>query len=186
MAIVDYWAEAPRRRQQMTLFAPKLDDHIGPDHPVRLFDELLGSMDWSAWEAEYHGRRGQPPIHPRVLAGAILYGLSRRLRSTRELQDACVHRLDFIWLVEGRQIDYSTFAKFRTRFGQPLKELFRAIGRVALNLGLIRLCEVAFDGTRIKANNSRYNTGTAASRRRMPLGAQSAAGLRPLKCGAGD
>jgi transposase len=125
----------------MTLFAPKLDDHIGPDHPVRLFDELLGSMDWSAWEAEYHGRRGQPPIHPRVLAGAILYGLSRRLRSTRELQDACVHRLDFIWLVEGRQIDYSTFAKFRTRFGQPLKELFRAIGRVALNLGLIRLCE---------------------------------------------
>jgi hypothetical protein len=44
-----------------------------------------------------------------------------------------------------------------------LKDLFRQIGRVAMNMGLIRLCEVAFDGTRVKANNSRYNTRTAKS-----------------------
>jgi hypothetical protein len=85
MAIVDYWAEAPRRRQQMTLFAPKLDDHIGPDHPVRLFDELLGSMDWSAWEAEYDGRRGQPPsqmheLRHNVHSPDALQVVYRRLR----------------------------------------------------------------------------------------------------------
>jgi transposase len=163
MASVDYWAEAPMCRQQTALFAPTLDAMIGDDHPVRLVDEVLRLVDWSSWEAEYDGRRGQPPIHPRVLAGVILFGLARGLRSTRQLEDACCHRLDFIWLAEGRQIDYSTFAKFRTRFGQPLKDLFRQVGRVAMKLGLIRLCEVAFDGTRVKANNSRYNTRTAAT-----------------------
>ena len=50
--------------------------------------------------------------------------------------------------MEGRHIDHSTFAKFRTRFHQPLKELFKQIGRLAMALGLIRLGEVGFDPRR--------------------------------------
>ena len=163
MASVDYWAAAPMQRQQMTLFAPTLDGMIAADDPVRLVDEVLAGLDWSAWEAEYDGTRGQPPIHPRFVAAAILYGLSRGIRSTRKLEEACCYRLDFLWLVEGRRIDFTTFAKFRTRFGKQLKDVFRQLGRIALTLGLIRLGEVAFDGTRVKANNSRYHTRTAAT-----------------------
>jgi transposase len=159
----DYWAEAPMQRQQMLLFSPTLDDMIGADDPVRLFDEVLARLDWSAWEAQYDGKRGQPPIHPRIVAAAILYGLCRGIRSTRKLQEACWYRVDFKWLVECRPIDYTTFAKFRTRFGKPLKDVFRQVCRVAIRLGLVRLGEVAFDGTRVKANNSRYNTRTAKS-----------------------
>lgn len=161
MASVDYWSEAPMSRQQMALFAPTLDAMISPDDPVRLFDEVLSRLDWSAWEAEYDGTRGQPPIHPRYVAAAILYGLCRRIRSTRKLEEACCYRLDFMWLVEGRRIDYSTFAKFRTRFGEQLKDLFRQVCKIAMTLGLVRLGDVAFDATRVKANNSRYNTLTA-------------------------
>ena len=148
-------------RQQMALFAPTLDAMIGEEDPVRLFDEVLASVDWSAWEAEYHGRLGQPPIHPRHVAAAILYGLCRGIRSSRRLEEACCYRLDFLWLLEGRRIDHSTFSKFRTKFRKPLKELFKQVGRIAMTLGLIRLGEVAFDGTRVKANNSRYATRTA-------------------------
>jgi len=163
MASVDYWAAAPMQRQQMALFAPTLDEMIAADDPVRLVDEVLAGLDWSAWEAEYDGTRGQPPIHPRFVAAAILYGLSRGIRSTRKLEEACCYRLDFLWLVEGRRIDFTTFAKFRTRFGKQLKDVFRQLGRIAMTLGLVRLGEVAFDGTRVKANNSRYNTRTAAT-----------------------
>jgi transposase len=163
MASQDYWAEAPMQRQQMALFAPTLDAMISPDDPVRLVDEVLARLDWSAWVAEYDRTRGQPPIHPRILAAVLLYGLCRGIRSTRKLQEACCYRLDFLWLVEGRQIDYTTFAKFRTRFGAHLKDTFRQVCRVAMHLGLVRLGEVAFDGTRVKSNNSRYNTRTAKS-----------------------
>src|ERR1700720_1567823 len=163
MASQDYWAEAPMQRQQMALVAPTLDAMISPDDPVRLVDEVLARLDWSAWVAEYDRTRGQPPIHPRILAAVLLYGLCRGIRSTRKLQEACFYRLDFLWLVEGRQIDYTTFAKFRTRFGAHLKDTFRQVCRVAMHLGLVRLGEVAFDGTRVKSNNSRYNTRTAKS-----------------------
>ncbi len=161
MATQDYWAEAPMNRQQTMLFGPTLDSTIGEDDPVRLFDEVLGGLEWSSWEAQYDGTRGQPPIHPRFMAGALLYGLCRGIRSSRKLEEACRYRLDFMWLVEGRKIDHTTLAKFRTKFAEPLKDLFKQIGRVAMSMGLIRLCEVAFDGTRVKANNSRSNCRTA-------------------------
>ena len=32
--------------------------------------------------------RRVPPIHPRVLAGVLLYGLLRRIRSSRALEEA--------------------------------------------------------------------------------------------------
>ena len=122
----------------------------------------MDGIDWSPWEAEYkRSGLGQPAIHPRCIAAAILYGLYRGIRSSRRLEEACCYRFDFMWLVENRRIDHTTFAKFRTKFHAPLKDLFRQIGRTAMNLGLIRLCEVAFDGMRVKANNSRYKTRTA-------------------------
>mgnify|MGYP001821417344 FL=1 len=137
MATMDYWADAPISREQMVLFAPTLDSMISEDDPVRLVDEILAGIDWSSWEAKYNGKRGQPPIHPRYVAAGILYGMYRGIRSSRKLEEACCYRFDFLWLVEGRQIDHTTFAKFRTRFLAPLKDLFKQIGQVAMSLGLI-------------------------------------------------
>lgn len=163
MATHEYWADSPidRRETPLGRWFPTLDAIIAPNDPVRLVDEVLQAVDWSDWEAEYPRQKGQPPIHPKHVAAAMLYGMYRGIRSSRKLEEACNYRFDFIWLVEGRHIDHTTFAKFRTRFRQPLKELFRQIGRIAMALGLIRLGEVGFDATRIKANNSRFATRTA-------------------------
>lgn len=158
---MEYWAKPGLDRQQALLFCPTLDESISAEHPVRLLDEILRERDWSAWTQQYNGHHGQPPIPPWVMAGIILYGLMRRIRSSRQLEYACRHNIDFMWLAEGRTIDHDTICKFRTRFPKELKELFRQIGRVAMTLGLIRLLEVAFDGTRVKANANRHHTWTA-------------------------
>jgi transposase len=158
---MDYWAKPTLDRHQTVLFSPTLDDSVGNDHPVRLLDEMLNGLDWSAWEAEYDGQKGQPPIPPWVMAGVILYGLMRGIRSSRMLEYLCGNNVDFMWLAEGRIIDHTTLCKFRTRFRGPLKDLFRQLGKLSLRMGLIRLVEVAFDGTRVKANASRLRTWTA-------------------------
>ncbi|HUX01714.1 MAG TPA: IS1182 family transposase [Phycisphaerae bacterium] len=157
------WATSPMDRRQILLFSPTLDAVISEDHPVRLFDEILSAQDWHAWEAHYVQGAGQPPIHPRIVAGAILYGLSQGVRSSRQLERACTVSLDFLWLVEGRRIDHSTFCKFRTQFGRELRGLFCQIGRVAMAMGLIRLNQVALDGTKVQANSSRHATASASS-----------------------
>jgi len=157
------WAETPLDRTQTRMFHPTLDDMIPPDHSVRLFEEILRGCDWSAWEARYAVRVGQPAIHPRVVASAILYGLSHRMRSSRRLEWACDTALDFLWLVQGRHIDHATFCEFRTRFAKELKGLFGELARVAMHMGLVRLNAVALDGTKVRANSSRHETATAES-----------------------
>lgn len=134
---------------------------VSEDHPVRLYYEILSGLDWSDWEARYHGRRGQPPIHPLILCASILYGLNRGIRSSRQLEDACRNRVDYMWLVERRVIDHSTFSNFRRGFGKELREVFKQVNHVAMKMGFITLEEVATDGTQVKSSNSRYNTGTA-------------------------
>ena len=155
------WASTPMDRTQVLLFYPTLEAMIPEDHPVRLFDEILNVCDWSSWEGEYCLVAGQPPIHPKPLAAVILYGLSLRIRSSRVLERMCTNSIDFMWLVYGRRIDHSTFCKFRTRFRQQLKTLFRDLFRVAMSLGLAHLNTVALDGTRVRANSSRYATASA-------------------------
>lgn len=159
----EYWAKPKIVREQAMMFAPTLDDVISEDHEVRLLDEVLRGFDWSEWEAHYSGWRGQPPIHPRVLAGIWLYALMRRKRSSRPVEYACGHNVDFMWLAEGLVPDHSTLADFFSKFRQELKSLFKKVGQFAMRMGLIRLGEVAFDGTRAKASNSRYRTLTAAT-----------------------
>ena len=158
---MEYWAKPGLDRSQTLLLYPTLDDSVSEGHPVRQLEEILKALDWSAWTQTYNGRVGQPPIPPWVMAGVILYGLMRRIRSSRQLEYACGHNIDFMWLAEGRRIDHSTFCEFRTKFKEPLKELFKQVGRVAMGMGFIRLLEVAFDGTRVKANASRFHTWTA-------------------------
>jgi transposase len=159
---MSYWSQPVETRDQLILFPHRLDESIPPGHPVRLLDEVLGQLDWSGFEAWYHGMRGQPPIHPRVLSGVILYGFMTRIRSTRALEDALQIRLDFRWLVEGRSIDHSTLSKFRHRHGEQVRQLFIQVGLVARQAGMLPLEMLAFDGTRVRANSRRSGTRTPA------------------------
>lgn len=158
---MSYWAKAPMPREQMVLIATTLDDRIPDDHPVRLFAEILDGYDWSPWESKYHGRLGQPPIHPRVLAGLWLYGLRRGVRSSRKLEYMAGHNIDFLWLSQGHQPDYTTLSEFRSAFSVALKDLFKYVGRLAMAGGFLELVDLGSDGTRVKANNSRFQTWTA-------------------------
>jgi transposase len=157
---MDYWAKPGLDRLQALLFYPTLDENVSQDHPVRALEQILRGLDWSAWIQEYNGHVGQPPIPPWVMAGVILYGLMRRIRSSRQLEYACGNNIDFMWLAEKRTIDHDTLCKFRTKFKEPLKQLFKQVGRLAMKMGFIRLLEVAFDGTRVRANASRFHTWT--------------------------
>lgn len=154
------FASAPFSRDQMVLFPEKLDDIIARDHSVRLLDEILGRVPWAKWEALYDLCRGQPPIHPRVLAGVILFGILKRIRSSRHLEEALLVRNDFRWLAEGRTIDHTTLSEFRRKNADALKDLFVQIALVAADLGHLPLATLAFDGTRLRANNRRSGTRT--------------------------
>src|SRR5690349_2673315 len=97
-------------REQLVLWSHGLEEAIPMDHPVRHVDVLLKSAAFADtfrdWESGYVLLEGQPPYHPRDLAGLYMYGMMNRLRSSRQLEAACYNRLDVIWLMSGQRPDH--------------------------------------------------------------------------------
>lgn len=159
------WAKPKETRDQLVLFAEKLDDAVPRNHSVRILWGILQRIDWSCWEDKYVLLKGQPPIHPSILAGVILYGILKRIRTTRGLEEALTVRMDFRWLAEGRSIDHTTLAKFRQSNGKALCDLFVQVGMVAQQMGELPLATLGYDGTRLRASNRRSGTRTPAELR---------------------
>jgi len=161
-------------REQLVLWAQQLDDALDIDHPVRLFDALLKSEAFGAtfagWEQEYHLRDGQPPYHPRDLAGLYLYGMLNRVRSSRGLEQACHNRIDFIWLLSNQRPDHATISGFVSRNAVRLRALFKDVLKISFDCGLAALEHVAFDGTKIAAD-----AGKRSIRSQKEMAAQLAA-----------
>jgi transposase len=164
------------------LMAPSVDELIPADHVIRELDRIFEGLDWQRFEAEYDGARGQPAIHPKRVAAGIFYGLLCGLRSSRKLEEGTRLRLDFIWLLEGQTIDHTTFAKFRTRFGEALKAVFRQVNAEALQRTGEAVLELVVDGTRMRANSDRHGARTAEwlERRQAQLQAYLEQGLEEL------
>jgi len=154
------WSRVGQDRKQLALFSRTLDDEIPSDYVVRLLDQVLQRIDWTPWEATYHQRLGRPPIHPRILASVLLYGLICRMLASRRLEEAVPMRIDFRWLTHDASIDHSTLSKFRRTHPESLRKLFVQIVMVGRKLGMVTLERIAFDGTRVRANNRRSGTRT--------------------------
>ncbi len=118
-------------------------------------------MDWKPWEAEYHGKFGQPPVHPSVMCRVLLFALIRRIRSSRQIEYNLKHSIDFMWLASGRSIDHTTLSEFRRKHPKQLIALDRQMVQLAVQWGVAKLSELCIDGTRVLANASRFNTLTA-------------------------
>jgi transposase len=149
-------------REQITLFATTLEDRIPEDHPVRLVDEILDRLKWADWEAEYDSGHGQPPIHPKVLCKTLLFAMIRGIRSSRRIEYALKHSIDFMWLASGHTIDHSTLSIFRTKHPERLRDIYRQTVQHAVSLGAAKLSELCMDGTRTRADASRHRTWKAA------------------------
>jgi transposase len=133
-----------------------LEDALPVDHPVRHVDAILRSEAFQEtfrdWENEYLLLEGKPPYHPRFLAGLYLYGMLNRIRSSRQLEASCHNRIDVKWLMSGQCPDHSTIAAFVNKHGKRLRSLFRDVVKVADRAGLVKLDQVAIDGTKIEAD----------------------------------
>ena len=156
-----YWQTPPGARNQILLIPTSLEEKIPENHPVRLLDEILDGLDWTAWESKYSGKLGQPPIHPGILCKVLLFAMIRRIRSSRSIEYQIEHSVDFMWLVSGRTIDHSTLSDFRREHQKELKDIHRQMLRVAIDMGVAKLSELCIDGTRVRANSNRYKTWTA-------------------------
>ncbi len=128
------------------------------DHQVYFFNDVVErELDLAGILEKYYSneRRGRPAYDPVMLTKIVLYGYSVGLSSCREIERACMERIDFRFLSGNRQPDHRTIALFRKKQAEALGKLFDQVVSIAAGDGLIEMRVVAFDGTKILANASK-------------------------------
>lgn len=151
----------PESRSQLTLLPRSIEDFVAVDDRVRLVDEIIAELDLSGIESKY-SEQGRPGYSPRILTKILAYGTMRGIRSSRELARATRENLRFIFLSQGERPDFRTISDFRKRFQSELGAILSQTVRIGLQEGLIKLEQVAIDGTKIKGFAGRNSFKSAA------------------------
>lgn len=154
----------PYEPDQLLLMPPSLADWVPEDHLARFVSDVVDTLDLVAIEDTYTEERGYPPYHPRMMVKVLLYGYSTGVYSSRKLARQLTDSVAVRFLAAGNAPDFRTLSEFRKRHGAALAGLFQQVLRLCRRAGLVKLGQVAVDGTKLKANASKHK---AMSYRRM-------------------
>jgi transposase len=135
-----------------------LRDWLPPDHPVYLLSDLVDELDLSAIIAVYHhgDGGGNPPYHPVLLTKLLLWAYMEGVVSSRHIAARTCTDLAYRVLTTDQHPDFRTISDFRERHLAALQTLFPQLVRLAQRLGLVKLEQVAQDGTKVLANASKH------------------------------
>ena len=143
-------------REQYGLFPSSIEDYVGPQDPVRVYDAFVESLDFAALGIELDERQvGNSEYDPKAMMKLLVYGYSYGVKGSRKLERECHHNLSFMWLMGGLKPDHKTIAEYRRRQKPALKQILKQCVRLCIKLDLIAGNVLFVDGTKIRANAGR-------------------------------
>src|SRR5271167_4916279 len=145
---------------QEFLLPPSLQDWLPEDHLARFIADVVNELDLSAIYAEYERKdgRGLAAYHPLLMGRLLLYGYCIGVTSSRKIEQATYDNVAFRYLSADQHPDHDTLASFRQEHLQALSELFVQALRLCQKAGLVKLGNVAIDGTKMKANANAWRS----------------------------
>jgi len=119
--------------------------------------DVVPQLDLSRFYAYYEQEtRGAPPFDPAEMVCLLLYAYCVGVFSSRKLALACERNLAFLAIVGQDRPDFRTISDFRKIHLEAFTDVFTEVLRLAKAAGLIKLGNVATDGTKIQGNASRH------------------------------
>lgn len=140
---------------QPFLFPPTINDWLEENHLARFIVNVIDQLDISAIYNTY-GFRGSDPYDPKLLLGLIFYGYCTGVFSSRKIEQATFDSIPFKFISGDLHPDHDTINNFRQRFLPQIKDLFCQILLIATEAGVLKIGNVSFDGTKLKANASKH------------------------------
>ena len=119
--------------------------------------DLVPQLDLCRFYAPYEDEtRGAPPFDPAMMVCLVLYAYCVGVFSSRKIAQACERNLAFVAIVGANRPDFRTISDFRKLHLEAFKDVFGQVLRVAGAAGLVKLGNVATDGTKMQGNASRH------------------------------
>jgi transposase len=145
---------------QPLLLAPSLQDWLPEKHLARFIAGVVAELDLSELLREYARKDGRGAIgyHPEMMVRILLYGYAVGVRSSRGIEKATYEDVAFRYLSADQHPDHDSIAEFRKVHLEMLSGLFYQALKLCQKAGLVKLGQVALDGTKMAANASRHKS----------------------------
>ena len=145
---------------QPYLLPPSLQEWLPERHLARFIAEVVDELDLNPIYAAYERRdgRGLSAYHPLMLTRVLLYAYCVGMTSSRRIEKATYEDLAIRYLAADQHPDHDTIAAFRQEHLQELGSLFADALGLCRRAGLVKLGNVALDGTKLQANASRQQS----------------------------
>jgi transposase len=158
----------PVLRDQPFLFPPDMHEWLPGDHPVWLVIRAVERMDTSAFHARRRvGGAGTAGYDPDMLVTLLVWAYAQGLASSRRMETLCGQDVAFRVICGGNLPDYSTIARFRQQFADPVTVLFGEVLILCARLGMGKLGVIALDGSKVRANASKAANRTEGTLAKM-------------------
>ena len=142
-------------RDQMYLMPVSLREWLPEDHLAWFIIDAVKEIDLTSFYRKYRNDGwGRAAYEPGMMVSLLLYAYSLGIRSSRQIERACVVNVDFRVITANQNPDYTTICRFRKENEEQLAELFTAVLELCVQAGLVNVGVVALDGTKMKGNTS--------------------------------
>ena len=147
----------PFEVDQLLLLPPSLKEWLPSEHLVYFILDLIPKLNLNDILKTYGGAtRGNMPFDPGMMVGLVLYAYCIGVFSSRRIARHTQEDVAFRVLTGNQQPDFRTISDFRKDHLASLKKLFVQVLKLCQKAGLVKLGQVAVDGTKIKANASKH------------------------------
>ena len=147
--------------EQRLLMPPSLEEWLPEGHLARFVSDVISELGLQEIYAAYEeDGRGLAAYHPQMMTKLLFYGYCVGKASSRKLEQASYEDVAVRYLAANQHPDHDTIAEFRRRHLPALARLFVQVLQLCAKAGLVKLRHVALDGTKMRANASRYKSLT--------------------------
>jgi transposase len=148
----------PYELNQRLLLPPDLRAWLPEGHLALFVSDVIDALDLSAIFQVYEqgDGRGQPPYDPALMVKLLVYAYCMGTPSSRQIERATYEEVPYRVLAADQHPDHASLAEFRKRHGAALANLFVQVLRLCQAAGLVKVGQVALDGTKVQAHASKH------------------------------
>jgi transposase len=122
---------------------------------VHFIIDVVAQLDLFDIYSSYDKNTGQPPYDPTMMTALLLYAYCIGVPSSRQIEKRTYEDVAFRMITANRHPDHDSICAFRKGHLQALAALVVHVLDLCQEASLVRLGQVALDGTKVRANASK-------------------------------
>src|SRR5215210_2999500 len=147
----------PYNRDQTFLLPPALKDWLPADDLAHFVVAAVERVPMAAFPMNPQAG-GKPQYHPRLMLALLVYCYANGVFSSRRIERATHRDIGVRYVAANLHPDHDTIAAFRRSNRAAFEAAFLQVLLLAREAGLLRVGNVAIDGTKLDANASKIRS----------------------------